>query len=75
MNTVILPLPTAARSAAGSVACSSVALTYVVVRLLPFHSAVEDCTKPVPLIVTVVAAAPTSIVDGESEVIDGTGFD
>jgi len=63
------------RSAAGTVAFSSVALTNVVVSAVPFHSAVEVEMNPVPVIVTVVSVEPATVDDGLSAVMTGRGFE
>jgi len=44
-------------------------------RLVPFHCAVELEMKFVPFIVSVNPAPPAVPDEGESDVIDGTGFD
>jgi len=51
-----------------------VALTNVVVRLLPFQLTTEPETNPVPLTVRVNAAPPAVALAGDSELIVGTGF-
>jgi len=75
LMTTTCPVPVAARSVAVSPTCNCVELTNVAVRLFWFHCTVDVCIKPVPFTVTVVAAAPTMRVEGDREVITGTGFD
>jgi hypothetical protein len=62
--------PIAAREA-GTTAFSSVALTYVVARLVAFQEAALPETKPLPLICRAKAAEPAGMVAGATEVIAG----
>jgi hypothetical protein len=71
LATAIAKEPPIAAREAGTPAFSSVALTYVVVKLVPFHEAVLPETKPLPLIWRVKAAEPAGIVAGATEVIAG----
>ena len=61
-------------SAAVMAACNCVALTNVVVRLVPFQFTTDPLMNPVPFTVRVKAAVPAVAVDGDSEVIVGTGL-
>jgi len=72
--TVTCPVPAVAMSAAAIAAVNCVALTYVVVRLDPFHFATEPLVKPVPVIVNVNAAVPAVALAGDNVPIVGTGF-
>jgi hypothetical protein len=73
-TTEIWAVPEAAKSAAVTVTCNWVELTNVVGRLLWFHSTVDPCTNPLPVIVTVVDEAPTVALEGDIELIDGIGL-
>ena len=75
LNTVTEAVPEAARSLAGILAVSWVALTKVVVRLPPFHRTVEVGTKPLPVTVRVKAGPPLTAPLGESDVRTGAGFE
>ena len=66
--------PPLAMSAAVIAAVNCVALTYVVVRLDPFHFTTEPLMKPVPVIVKVNAAVPAVALAGDSVLIVGIGF-
>ncbi|HTY77659.1 MAG TPA: hypothetical protein VMI34_07570 [Candidatus Bathyarchaeia archaeon] len=66
--------PAVARSLAGMLAESWVALTNVVARGLLFHWTAEAATKPLPVTVSVKAAPPCSALFGESEARVGAGF-
>jgi hypothetical protein len=72
--TVTWSVPTAVQSAAGTVACSWVALTYVVGRPLPFQFTVELCTKLLPFTVSMKPVPPHATLAGESEVVAGRGL-
>jgi hypothetical protein len=72
--TVTCPVPAAAMSAAWIAAVNCVALTYVVVRLDPFHFTTDPVTNPVPVTVNVNAAVPAVALDGDSVLMVGTGF-
>ena len=74
LTTVIVAVPAAATSATVMAALSCVALTYVVVRLLPFHWTCDDAMNPLPLTVSENAAAPASAVPGAMEAIAGAGL-
>jgi hypothetical protein len=63
-----------AMSAAVIAAVSCVALTKVVVRLLPFHSTVDPEMKSAPLTVKVKAAPPAVAEEGDIALMLGTGF-
>jgi len=64
--TVTCATPPQARSEAVIVAVSCVVLAKLVVLELPFHFTVEPAVKPVPLTVSVVAAAGALAEKGES---------
>lgn len=72
--TVMLPLPGAAISVCEIVARNCVALTNVVVRLLPFHCTVEPLINPVPFTVSVNCVLVAKTLVGASVVIAGTGL-
>ncbi len=61
-------------SDAGIAAVNWVLLTYVVGRFAPFQFTTEEEMKPLPLTVSVNAAAPCITLAGDTEVIDGVGF-
>src|SRR6267142_7117232 len=65
--------PPQATSAAAITAVSCAVLTGVVVLELPFHFTIELLVKPVPLMVSVVAAAPALAEKGESLLISKAG--
>ena len=71
---VTFALPATAISAAVIAAVSVVALTYVVAVVLPFHATLEDEINPVPFTVKVKPAPQLLEVDGERELIVGTGL-
>ncbi len=73
--TVTCPLPVDVTSDACKVIVNCVALTKVVGRALPFQDAVEDEMNPDPVTVIWRFAAPTVVVPGDNEVMEGTGFD
>src|SRR5438477_23090 len=73
-TTVMDAVPALAIRAAGTVAVSCVALTYVVVSGLPFQFTVEPETKLVPFTVSVNCAPPAVAEVGLIEVIVGTGL-
>ena len=73
-TTVTLAVAAVVKSLAGMAAVSCVALTKLVVRLLPFHCTVEPLTKPEPFTVKVNPALPTAMLDGASEVATGAGL-
>lgn len=72
--TVTVAVPPLAMSAASIVACTLVLETNVVGRAPPFHRAVDEVTKFVPVIVSVKDGLPSSSTLGLSEVIVGTGL-
>jgi xanthosine utilization system XapX-like protein len=67
-------VPGAVRSDASIAAVICVELTKVVVLLLPLKSTTAPLMKFVPFTVNVNAAPPTVALDGESDVIVGTGL-
>jgi hypothetical protein len=67
LNTVTRAVPAAAILVAGIVAVSWVALTNVVVRLLPFHCTTEPRTKPEPNTVSVKPTPPAVALAGDRE--------
>jgi hypothetical protein len=71
LATAIAKEPPVAAREAGTAAFNSVALTYVVVRLVPFQEATLPETKPLPLICRVKAAEPAAMLAGPTEVITG----
>jgi hypothetical protein len=73
-TTVTDAVPALAIRAAGTVAVSCVALTYVVVSAVPFQFTVEPETKLVPFTVNVNCAPPAVAEVGLIEVIVGTGL-
>ncbi len=73
-TTAICAVPAVDKSAELSVTFSCVALTKVVTRLLWFYCTVEPWTKPVPVMVTVVAASPAVAPVGDMEVTPGAGL-
>jgi hypothetical protein len=74
LNTLTDAVPADAMSAAGIDAVSCVAETNVVVRLAPFQRTTEPATKFEPFTVSVNAAPPAVVVDGERDVTAGTGL-
>ena len=72
--TVTFNDPAVAICAAVIAAVTCVALTTVVVAAVPLKLTTEDELKFVPLTVNVKAAPPASALDGESDVIVGTGL-
>jgi hypothetical protein len=71
--TVTLALPALAIKLAGTAAVSCVPFTTVVVSAVPFHCAVEELKKSVPLTVSVKAGPPAVAEAGLRLVIVGTG--
>src|SRR5215510_9230329 len=67
-------VPAVATSDAPIDACNCMALTNVVGRLTPFQRTTDVLTNPLPLTVTVNAAAPAVTLDGDSDSTPGTGF-
>jgi hypothetical protein len=70
--TAVAELP--AIAVAGSVAFNSVALTHKVASAAPFHSTVEEGTKPVPVRSSVCAADPATTLAGSTAAITGGGL-
>src|SRR5712691_8777609 len=66
--------PAVVRSLAGMLAVSWVALTKVVVRVLPFHRTTEAGMKLEPVTVRVTGPPPCSALLGESDPSVGTGL-
>src|SRR2546423_14966378 len=73
-KTLTCAIPTDATSAAPIAACSCVALTNVVGRLVPFQRTTDEATKPAPLTVSMNAALPTDIEPGERPLTFGSGL-
>lgn len=74
LATVTVAVPAAAKSPAGMVAVNCVALTKLVVRLLPFQKTCEVGTKFDPLTVSVKPLVPAVAEFGFKLVKAGTGF-
>jgi transcription initiation factor TFIIIB Brf1 subunit/transcription initiation factor TFIIB len=76
VETVTVPVPAVATSAAVMAACKLVVETKVVVRGLPFHWTFEEEMKLLPVTVSVNAAPPAAAELGFSEPFasDGTGL-
>ena len=74
LKTVTLAVPAVAMSAARIDAVSCVALTYVVVRFVPFHLTTELEMKFVPFTVTVKPAPPAVADEGLRLVVVGKGL-
>src|SRR6266700_3881202 len=74
LNTVIWAVPAVPISLPRMAAVNCVLLTKVVDRLEPFHWTMEPETKFEPLTVSVNAVPPTIALEGDEEVIDGTGL-
>ena len=73
--TVTAGVPVEAMLAAGMAAVNCVELTKVVAVADPPKLTIEAATKFVPLIVSVKAALPATVLFGEIVVIVGVGFD
>lgn len=73
VNTCTEAVPAVAISVAAIAAVNCVALTKVVVRVLPFHCATEVLMKLLPFKVSVNAAPPAIAEFGAIEVSAGTG--
>src|SRR5690349_20400613 len=73
VKTVTFEVPGTARSLAPIDACSWVALTKVVGRLVPFQRTTEPASNLLPLIVSVRAELPATIEVGDSVVTSGIG--
>jgi hypothetical protein len=75
LKTVTKALPPVVMSAAGTVACSCVAVWETITRLLPFHRTWEDETKLEPVTVSVKAGPNAMVLVGESGgVMTGAGL-
>jgi hypothetical protein len=74
LATVTFAVPAVAMSLDEIVAVIWLALTKLVVRLLPFHCTVDPCTKPEPLTVRVNPGPPAIELDGATEVPIGPGL-
>jgi hypothetical protein len=72
--TITVAVPAVAISAAVIVAVNWVALMNVVVLVAPLNFTTEVETNPVPLTVSVKAAPPAVVLDGEREVAVGAGL-
>jgi hypothetical protein len=72
--TVTLSVPAVAICGAAIAAVIWVALTNVVVAAVPLKLTVAPFTNPVPFTVNVNAAPPSTVLDGDSVVIVGSGF-
>jgi hypothetical protein len=66
----MVAVPELAIRLAATVAVNCVALTYVVVRGVPFHCTIDPVTKPIPFTVRVKAGPPAVAVVGLRLVID-----
>src|SRR5580692_9898204 len=75
VTTVMPALPAVAMSVADTCAVSSVSLTKVVVSGVPFQLIADAATKSLPVTVRVKAGLPEATLDGDSALIEGTGFD
>ena len=73
-TTVTVAVPAVARSAAGMLALTCVALRTLVVRAVPFHCTAAPLTKFVPPTVSVNAGPPAAALLGVKLVSVGTGF-
>jgi hypothetical protein len=73
LKTVTEAVPIEAMSVAGTIAVNCVALTNVVVKPAPFHSATEVLMKFVPVRVSVKAAPPAAAEVGDSAASVGVG--
>jgi hypothetical protein len=74
LNTVTVAVPAVAMFAAGTVAVTLVAETYVVVRLVPFHLTTDDEMKLLPFTVKVKEDPPAATEVGLKDVAAGTGL-
>jgi hypothetical protein len=72
--TVTGNVPAVAMAVAGIAAVTCVELTNVVVAAVPLKFTTEVLMKPVPFTVRVKAAPPAVALEGDSEVMVGTGF-
>lgn len=74
VNTVTVAVPTVAIFAAGTVALSCDAETYVVVRLVPFHLTTDDEMKLFPVTANVKEEPPFAADEGLIERATGRGL-
>src|SRR5215475_5011572 len=74
LKTVIFTSPAVSRSVEGIFALTSVALTTVVGRGLPFHCTTEPAMKLDPVTVSVNGSSPAIAEEGFNAVIAGTGL-
>ena len=74
LNTVTDAVPTVAMSFAEIAARSSVLLTKVVDRAVPFHCRIDEAMKFVPVAIRVNPAPPAATLLGEIELSVGTGL-
>jgi hypothetical protein len=74
LTTVTATVPAFATSLAEMDAVNCVLLTNLVVRVEPFHCTAETETKFEPFTVKVKAAPPAVALDGDIELIEGTGL-
>ena len=73
LNTVTGTDPTGPISVLEIAAWSCVELTYVVDRIAPFHCTIEQGTKLLPVTLNANPTSPAVAVDGDSDVMAGTG--
>jgi hypothetical protein len=73
--TVTATMPVDAIASAGMAAVNCVELTNVVVNATPPRLTIEAAMKFVPVIVSVKAVPPATVLFGEIAVIVGAGFD
>src|ERR1700722_7001885 len=73
--TSTVSVPSKAMSAAGTAAVNSVALTNALGSADPPKVTTDAVMKPVPVIVSVKAAAPAAALSGERVLTLGMGFD
>ena len=74
LYTVTVPVPAVARSLGVIVAVNFALLTYVVVRAEPPHRTTEPEMNFDPVTVTVSARLPAGALEGDIDVMPGTGF-
>jgi hypothetical protein len=74
LTTATGPRPAAATNASGTEPVSSVELTNVVLRDVPFQTIVEAGTNPVPLTMSVTPVDPGFMLTDETISIKGTGL-
>jgi len=74
-ETITVAVPTMTMEEAGIAAVNCAELTKVVATVVPPKLTIEAETKFVPLIVSVKAAAPATLLFGEIVVIAGVGLD